>query len=173
MRNAVQISCAGVILAAAMALAACSSEPEHHRWNPNGTPRNEDWHSPIGSLMKYDANQDGTLTRAELEAGLHKDFDALDTSHTGCLSSDQVTTINEARLKTDDAAASPLIDWKNKGCVDFDEFATTAHSLFEQTDLNGDGQITPEELKPHAGHKHTPPPAAIDEDTHGGGGDGD
>ena len=122
--------------------------------------------------MKYDANRDGILTRKELETGLHADFNAFDTKHTGCLTPEQVTAINEARITSDEAAASPLIDWKNKGCVDFDEFATTARSLFEQLDLNGDGQITPNELHPHRGRAYTPPPAAIDEGAPGGAGGG-
>ena len=136
-----------------LALAACTSEPAHHRWNPNGTPRDENWHSPAASLMKYDADKDGTLTRAELETGLRKDFDAFDTRHTGCLTSDQVIAINQARQSEDQAAASPLIDWKQNGCVDFEEFASTARSLFESLDKNGDGKLTPDEINPK-GQQH-------------------
>ena len=153
-----------LVLGIAAALAACATQPKHHRWSPNGTPRNEDWHSPAGAIMKYDANHDGTLTRAELETGLKADFDAFDIKHTGCLTPDQVTAINEARVTTDQAAASPLIDWKQNGCVDFGEFAATARSLFEQLDKNGDGQLTPDEINPKAnaqqhqgqagGHRH-------------------
>ncbi len=146
--------CAVAAALALFALASCASEPQHHRWNPNGTPRDENWHSPAGSLMRYDADHDGTLTRAELEAGLHKDFDAFDTKHTGCLSSDQVIAINQARQSEDQAAASPLIDWKQNGCVDFDEFAATARSLFEQLDKNSDGKLTPDEVNPKPAHQH-------------------
>jgi hypothetical protein len=162
-----------VLAGSALLLAACaSSTPHHHRWNPNGTPRNEDWHSASGMLMRYDANHDGVLTRAELEAGLHKDFDAFDTNHTGCLTGDQVTAINEARASADAAAASPLIDWKGKGCVDFDEFSATARSLFEQLDANGDGKITQEELHPKRGSSHEAAPPPPDEGGGEGGGGG-
>jgi hypothetical protein len=136
-------------------LASCASEPpQHHRWNPNGTPRDENWHSPATSLLKYDADHDGTLTRAELEAGLHKEFDSFDTKHTGCLTSDQVIAINQARQSEDQAAASPVIDWKQNGCVDFDEFAATARSLFESLDKNGDGKLTPDEINPKPQQQH-------------------
>ena len=153
------------LLCATLALAACgTTEPaKPHRWNPNGTPRNEDWHSPSSSIMKYDANHDGQLTRAELEAGLKAEFNSYDTNHTGCLDSAQVAAINDARVKADAAAASPLIDWKNQGCLDLEEFSATARSLFEQLDVNGDGVVTQEELHPKRGRQSAPPPAAIDE----------
>jgi EF hand len=126
-------------------LAACSTPQKHHRWNPNGAPQAEA--SPAASILKYDANHDGILTRDELETGLKADFNAFDTRHTGCLTPDQVTAINEARASADQAASSPLIDWKHNGCVDLEEFAATARSIFEQLDKNGDGKLTPDELQ--------------------------
>lgn len=130
-------------------LAACSSDgPKERRWYPNGKPRSEDWHSPVSMLLKYDANHDGTVTKAELEAGLRAEFDSHDKNHSGCLDTDEVRAINEERTKSDESAASPLIDWKNAGCVDFDTFASTARSLFEQLDRNGDGKLSPNELRP-------------------------
>ena len=130
-------------------LAGCSSDgSKERRWYPNGKPRSEDWHSPVSTLMKYDANHDGTITRAELESGLKAEFEVADKDHTGCLDADEVRAINEERTKSDEAAASPLIDWKNKGCIDFDEYATTARSLFEQLDRDGNGKLTPNELRP-------------------------
>ena len=161
------------VMALALALAGCASseQPKHHRWNPNGGPTgNEDWHSPVAMLLKYDTNRDGTLTREELEAGLKKDFDAADKHHTGCLDSDEVTEINEERMKYDESAASPLIDWKKKGCIDFDEFATTARSLFLQLDTNGDGKLTPNELHPHKPGKKAPTPEIGPSGYPGGGG---
>jgi Ca2+-binding EF-hand superfamily protein len=162
-----------VLAGTALLLASCATTetPKHHRWNPNGTPRNEDWHSASGMLMRYDANHDGVLTKKELLTGLHKDFDAFDAGHTGCLTGDQVTAINEARASVDSAAASPLIDWKGKGCVDFDEFSATALSLFEQLDTNGDGQLTEKELHPRPGQAApAAPPPPSDEGGGGGGG---
>jgi Ca2+-binding EF-hand superfamily protein len=139
---------AALLGAVFVALAGCSSDgPKEHRWYPNGKPRSEDWHSPVSMLMKYDANHDGTVTRAELESGLRAEFDAADKNHTGCLDPDEVRAINEERTKSDEAAASPLIDWKKKRCIDVDEYATTARSLFEQLDRDGNGKLTPNELR--------------------------
>jgi Ca2+-binding EF-hand superfamily protein len=159
------------MLAAALALSACGSDtPKQHRWYPNGgPPRNEDWHSPVAMLLKYDANRDGTLTRQELEAGLRAEFDAADKNHTGCLDPAEVREINEQRVKLDESAASPLIDWKNNGCIDFDEFATTARSLFEQLDKKGDGKLTPEMLHPKKNNRREPTERAPGENPNGGG----
>jgi Ca2+-binding EF-hand superfamily protein len=146
------------LIAGALLLAGCASDaPREHRWSPNGTPRSENWHSPVAALMKFDANHDGTLTRHELVTGLKAEFDSYDIHHTGCLTPDQVRAINESRIHTDESTASPLIDWTQSGCVNFDEYAATMRSLFEQTDRNGDGQITPDELKPPQKHRAPAP----------------
>ena len=150
-----------VVTAAALALSlvGCTSDdkPKPHRWNPNGGPTGtEDWHSPVAMLLKY-ADHNGDVTRKELEAGLRADFDAADKKHTGCLDSGEVTEINEERMKYDESAASPLIDWKNKGCIDFDEFATTARSLFMQLDTKGNGVLTANDLHPKKPGKKVAP----------------
>ena len=163
-----------VALLAVTGLAACSfgGDPKPHRWSPNPTGRDEDWHSPGGALMKYSTTHDGTLLRTDLVKGLKAEFDGYDTGHTGCIPSDQVTAINEQRIKADQAAATPLIDWKNQGCLDFDEYSATQLSLFDELDTNGDGKLTPEELHPKKKRAHQPPPAAIDEGQGRGGGGG-
>ncbi|MBV9331565.1 MAG: hypothetical protein JOZ55_08435 [Alphaproteobacteria bacterium] len=158
-----------LIFGLALAIASCASDDKatHHRWNPNGTGKGgQDWHSPTAMLLHYDANHDGTLTRKELDAGLRADFDAADKKHTGCLDSEEVTAINEERTQYDESAASPLIDWKNRGCVDFDEFATMPRSLFEELDVDGDGELSPAELHPR---KRRQTPAAQTAAPPGGG----
>lgn len=132
---------------AAVTLAACStSEPRHPRWNPNATPRDENWHSQSSSLLRYDADHDGTLTREELKAGLKAEFDTYDPKHTNCLGPDQVHAINQLRVQQDASQATPLVDWNQDGCIDFNEFAGTTLSLFDTLDVNGDGKLTPQEL---------------------------
>jgi Ca2+-binding EF-hand superfamily protein len=151
------------VVALAFALSGCASDskPKVRRWNPNGTSQStQDWHSPVAILLKYDTDHDGDVTRKELEDGLKRDFDAADKKHVGCLDTDEVTEINEERMKYDESAASPLIDWKNKGCIDFEEFATTARSLFLQLDTDGDGVLTAKELHPHKSEKKSPTPVA-------------
>ena len=129
-------------VAAAVLLAGCAS----HRPGPGGR-HEEEWHPPVMMLLRY-VDHNGNVTRAAMEAGLKKDFDAADTNHDGMLEPDEMRAVNEKRWNEDQAATSPLVDWNHKGYVDFDDFAATARSLFDQLDTNGDGVLTPAELKP-------------------------
>lgn len=135
-----------LLFLAAATLAACGSTPREPHWNPNGVPRDEGWHSQSASLLRYDANHDGTLTRAELLAGLKAEYATYDTNHTNCLGPDQVRAINEMRVQQDASQATPLVDWNQDNCIDFNEFSGNTLSLFDTLDTNQDGQLSPQEL---------------------------
>jgi len=145
-----------VLIPLALALAACSSTPRPPpHWNPNAVPRDENWHSPAAALLRYDANHDGTLTRTELVAGLHAEFNTYDVEHKNCLGPDQVRAINQLRVQQDGSQASPLVDWNQDNCIDFNEYAGATLSLFDTLDVNADGQLSPQELAA-AGAGRTP-----------------
>lgn len=142
---------------AALMLAGCASlfGGGRHLPGPRGPggpdgpgPKQEPFNPPRNILIAYDANKDGTLTRAELEAGLKAEFDHYDVNGNRCLDTNEVAAINAERWKTDASTTSPLIDWNADGCVDFSEYAGTARSLFSQFDADGDGVLTPDELNP-------------------------
>jgi hypothetical protein len=143
------------VLACALALGACSTTPRHAHWNPNATPRDENWHSPNSNLLRYDANHDGTLTRDELKSGLKAEFDAYDVNHNNCLGPDQVRAINQMRVQQDASQATPLVDWNQDNCIDFNEYSGSLLSLFDTLDTNNDGQLSPAELA--AAGARTPP----------------
>ncbi len=65
-------------------------------------PRAQDapWHPAAAMLLVY-VGSDGSLTRAQLEAGLRRDFAAADTNHDGCLDPNEVRAVNEQRWKQD------------------------------------------------------------------------
>jgi hypothetical protein len=126
----------GTVALAAM-LASCSTD------HPQRKPPPEQWHAPVAMLEKY-ADKTGVVTRAAVEAGLKADFDKIDVNHDGCLNQDEVRAENQRRWQLDASTYSPLIDFKQNGCVDFQEYSETARSLFDQLDRNGDGKLTPE-----------------------------
>ena len=142
-----KLVCAVVVLAI-FGLNGCGTAPR-----PDRPPRLE-WHPPAEMLDKY-ADANGDVTRAAMEAGLHADFAKADANHDGCLDETEVRAVNEERWREGASTSSPLIDFRHNGCVDFDEFAATPRSLFEQLDRNGDGRLTWKEL--HPGRK---PPAS-------------
>lgn len=142
-----------VMMAACLLLAACSGSRQSEGPSPYSsnyrTPRDENFNGgPNALLLKYDANQDGSITRAELAAGLKGEFDGHDTKRAGCLDPEQSGAINAARIATDLSTASPLQDWNQDGCIDLKEFSTAANSLFAQLDRNGDGAVSALEFKP-------------------------
>lgn len=126
-----------------VALSGCAGDDREHR-----KPAEAPWHPATQMLQKYVTATDGSLTRAQMEAGLHKDFDAADKDHTGCLSTDETRAINEQRLAEDQSTASPLVDFTGKGCIDFDQFASTPRSLFDALDRDNNGILTAQELHP-------------------------
>src|SRR5882762_4171912 len=119
-----------VFFICALALAGCADN------GPPPEPRDKPapFHPPIEILLRYDANHDGILTRAEMEAGLKADFATADTDHDGRLDEDETRAVNEKRWSENASTTSTLVDWNQDGYVDFNEFAGTARSLFAELD---------------------------------------
>jgi Ca2+-binding EF-hand superfamily protein len=128
--------------AVALGLSACAGD------RPQRKPPEAPWHPATQMLDKYVSNANGSLTRAQMEAGLHKDFGTADKDKTGCLDSDETRAINEERLAADQSTASPLVDFTGHGCIDFDTFANTPRSLFQALDRDNNGVLTAQELHP-------------------------
>jgi Ca2+-binding EF-hand superfamily protein len=98
-------------------------------------------------MLSFDGNSDGTVARDEMEAALHRQFDAADTNHDGRLDVAEMQAENDRRYRAAGTAASPLIDWNQNGQIDFEEFATTARSMFAEMDKDMDGKLAPDELR--------------------------
>jgi Ca2+-binding EF-hand superfamily protein len=142
-----------LILLCTLALAACGGARQPPPWmRPAEKPRDENYHGGNAAMiLKYDANHDGTLTRAELISGLKAEFATYDVHHNGCLDADEADKINQARVDADQATATPVMDWNQDGCIDYTEFSAVPYSLFDQLDVNHDGKLTPKELQPAGG----------------------
>jgi hypothetical protein len=126
--------------------AACSSPGPRARPGA-GPPLITDLERDVRLMLSYDANSDGTVTRQELDEGLRRQFAAADVNGDGRLDSQETQAENQRRFMANGTLASPLIDWNQDGFVSFEEFATTAHSVFDQLDKDKDGRLTPDELR--------------------------
>jgi len=139
-----------VTLAAVVVAAAACAGPGPRRGPPGlmGAPRPpSEQEQNIRFMLSFDGNSDGTVTRDELEAALHRQFDAVDTNHDGRIDLMEMQAENDRRFRAAGTAASPLIDWNRNNEIDFDEFASTARSMFAEMDKDRDGKLDPTELR--------------------------
>jgi hypothetical protein len=114
---------------------------------PQGQPAFGERRADAQMLLRYDGNGDGEVSRTELDGLLTHSFAQADRSSDGRLDRDEMRAEDDLRWRTDGNAASPLVDWNLDGGVDFVEFASMAHSLFDAFDRNHDGIVTAEELR--------------------------
>jgi hypothetical protein len=98
-------------------------------------------------MLSYDENSDGVVMRQELEAGLRRQYVTADINRDGKLDVKEMQAENDRRFRAFGTEASPLIDWNQDGFIDFDEFASTARSVFEDMDKNHDGKLDKNELR--------------------------
>lgn len=120
-------------------------------------------------IAHYDTNDDGSITRAEIDAGLNKDFKAADTDKNGRLSSAELKVYMEARhaemmakmgkpdaAKDDDggrdAHDGPMmdpvkhLDWNLDGSLSFEEFTAPVRLMAMRLDKDANGTITATDL---------------------------
>lgn len=109
--------------------------------------REEIWHAPVSQLLLKYVGPDGSLTRAQMEAGLRRDFAATDLNHSGVLEADEARTVNQQRWNDDRSAVSPLQDWNGDGVIDFNEYAAAARALFNELDPEHKGVLSVNRLR--------------------------
>ena len=98
-------------------------------------------------LIRYDADKNGTITRAELDAGIKADYELADADRNNCLDPAEVRAENDRRLQREGTQATPLVDWNLDGCVNLPEFGGTARSYFSFADRTKDGTVSQAELR--------------------------
>lgn len=96
-------------------------------------------------FARFDANNDGRVSREEFTAGNMQPFDRLDTNKDGVVTGDEVQT-QAARARSE--ARNRMIgaiDANNDGRVSRDEFINADRERFDRMDANKDGKISREE----------------------------
>jgi len=172
---------AGVVVVAAGAAAvafAADWAPGSHKGRHGGHGRG---HGHSMSLMQYDTNKDGRITRAEIDAGIEARFKAADTNGDGKLDAAEFQKYNDARRAERKARAEawrakgqaegremkerpphergragldPMkhMDWNLDGVITLDEFGGKTRAQAMRADRDGDGTILVADLQKKGGH---------------------
>lgn len=114
--------------------AAAGTEPARPRKPPESL-----------GLVRFDANGDGAVTRAELEQVLAADFKRDDANGDEALDVVETRALNE-RIRAE-KVSSPVFDWNADGRLVYSEFASQWRTLFQRSDINTDGTVDDEELQ--------------------------
>jgi hypothetical protein len=98
-------------------------------------------------LLRYDTDQNGEVSRAEMESGLAADYALSDADGNACINGAEMRVENDLRLERDGGVASPVADWNLDGCVDMVEFGSSVRSYFNFADHSKDNMVDTAELR--------------------------
>ncbi len=94
---------------------------------------------------EFDLNRDGKVTRAELDQGLHQQFQAA-TKNGPFMSLDQLYGLELAHYREMDARIFQHMNTGYTGKLTLQEYAASEAKFFARLDKKGDGVITADEL---------------------------
>jgi Ca2+-binding EF-hand superfamily protein len=152
-------------------VAACSARrseaedapPAQQRGRPNAAPasyNNRSRSSGGGSrgrgsfCAEFDLNRDGKVTRAELDQGLHQQFQAA-TKNGPFMSLDQLYGLELAHYREMDARIFQHMNTSYTGKLTLQEYAASEAKFFARLDKDGNGVITIDELSRSRGSNGT------------------
>ncbi len=125
---------------ATLTLAGCASKS---RWDV--TPEQRAATSPsICLLSSFPHNADGSITAAQVQAGIAARFAADDTNGDGKLTYEEISRVNQARQGTCDTTS--LVSWNGTGVIEMEEYGARYETAFIAADRNIDGLATVAEL---------------------------
>lgn len=98
-----------------------------------------------GFCAEFDLNRDGKVTRAELDQGLHQEFQSA-AKGGAFLSADELYALELGHYRQLDAHIFERINTSYDGKLTLQEYAASEAKFFARLDKNGDGVITADEL---------------------------
>ncbi len=120
-------------------------------------------------LLRYDTDQNGVVSRAEMDTGVNTDYELADADGNDCIAGPEIRAENDRRLSRDGGVASPIADWNLDGCVNMNEFGSSIRNYFSYVDGSGDGQVSSVELRGPSMPITLPRPPVAQEDQPRGG----
>lgn len=98
-------------------------------------------------LERFDADKDGQITRAEVEAAQKARFASFDADKDGALSLDEFRSMMAARLDEMAKRGFERMDRNEDGRIEPGELRHSPARMFSRLDANWDGVVTAEELR--------------------------
>lgn len=126
-----------LVIAASCALAACASRGQTATYDPKTS-------ASVCLLSPFSRDGSGSVSRADMEAGIRAGFAAADGDGNGYLDADELGRLNAARASSCDTTS--LIDWSGTGRLGLDAYAARYRTAFDQADVNADSVATAEEI---------------------------
>lgn len=113
-------------------------------------------YGPRIDFEALDADGDGKITRAEMEARAEARFAALDTDDSGTLTAQEIRARAEARLADRTARMIERRDTNEDGVLSLEELSKDARSdrMFTRLDTNDDGAVSRVEFDVAKGRWH-------------------
>ena len=134
-----------IILPASVILIAGSivamAEPGHRGFGPKGMG------GPDRLIERLDLNEDGKISKEEVNTVRDERFAKFDTDNSGGLTIEELEAGREAEKQERRAAMLNRIDTNGDQVISADEFGGREFRIFERLDENEDGEISADELE--------------------------
>ena len=144
----------GAVVAISLAASATMVGAAGHKEGEHGGR-----HGPMPKFEEMDANADGQLSKAEMEAFAKAHFATMDKNNDGKLSADEMAQDAAKRMQKRQERMIKKMDTDDDGLLSFEEMNAKAQKrgakMFDRLDANQDGLLSKEEMEKmkHRGKK--------------------
>jgi len=134
-----------VLLGGAIAAAGYAAQSGHGRHHGHGS------HWLESMLLPMDSDNNGSITRAEIESGAAAKATEIDTNKDGSITAEEVVADREKQRLQRLADEIKAMDQDGNGAVSVQEYENAQIWRMARLDRDGNGTIDPEELMPRKG----------------------